>query len=138
MAITGYSSISYEAGEAVEARVGDIAELTADAAITKGTFVKLVTAGHVTTQNATVAGPVGIALNSVASGKIARVLISGIGTVTADATGVTVNDFIKPDANGKADVAALHTDDIVGIALNASGANGVAVVKLGLISKDST
>lgn len=130
MATTGYSSIKYEAGEVVDAKVGDIAELTADAAITKGTFVKLVTGGHASTQNATVTGPVGIALNSVASGAIARVLISGVGTVTADATGVTVNDYVTPDANGKAKKATYGTDKCIGFNMNTSGASGVSVVRL--------
>lgn len=137
--ITGFAGVSYKAGEVVDCTSNEIWELTTDAAITKGRFVKIVTAGHVTTQNATVAGHVGIALDDAsAAGKKIRVLVSGIGTVLADTNGTAIGDYVKPDANGKADVATYGTDDIVGLSYNASNPNGVAVVKLMMISKDST
>lgn len=137
MAITGFESIPYEAGENVRPTTGIVGELTAQAAITKGLFVKLVSDGKVNTQNGTIAGPVGIALGAAASGAKARVLIDGIGTVTVG-TEVKIGDYVKVDSNGKAAPATYGTDDIVGVTLAGAAAGGVAVVMLKAIGKDTT
>ena len=137
MAITGFNGIPYEAGENVRPTMSIVGELAAQAAITKGLFVKLVSDGKVNTQDATVAGPVGIALDAAASGANARVLIDGIGTVTVG-TEVKIGDYVKVDANGKAAPATYGTDDIVGITLGGAAAGGVAVVMLKAIRKDTT
>lgn len=136
MAIKGYASNPLKAGESLRAD-NIILTLEADDAITKGIFVELVTGGHCKAADATVGGPVGIALGSGVDGSFIQVLVAGIGSVTADATGVTIGDFIKPDANGKADVATYATDDIVALALSNSGAGGVAAVLLQSVSLDT-
>ena len=134
MAIKGFATNALVAGESIES--GNLIEyLEADETIAKGIFVELVTAGHVKAAKATVGGPIGIALKAGADGDVIPVLVRGIGTVTCDATGCALNDFIKPDANGKADVAAFGTDDIVALAVSAGAANGVAAVMLEAISK---
>ncbi len=135
MAIRGFASNTLVAGESLSAD-NLIVTLECDDTITKGIFVELVTAGHCKAADATVGGPIGIALGSGVDGSEIQVLVSGIGSVTADSTGVTIGDFIKPDASGHADVATYGTDAVVGLALNASGASGVAAVKLQAISPD--
>ena len=128
--VTGFDSITYEAGEAVGADSNEIWYLTTTAAVTKGTFVQLASAGTCAPATATVGGHVGIALKTVASGAVCPVLVAGYGTVTADATGVKIGEYVKPTAAAVASKATFGTDKIVGIAANASGANGVAVIKL--------
>lgn len=139
--ITGFDNITYEAGEAVGADSNEIWYLTATEAITKGLFVELgtgATSGKCEVADATVGGHIGIALKAAAaSGDVIPVLVAGYGTVTADATGVKIGDYIKPDSSGKADVAAIATDTVVALAANNSGAGGVAVVKLMMISLDT-
>ena len=136
MAIRGYATNALNAGESLRDD-NIILTLECDDTITKGIFVELVTGGHCKAADATVGGPVGIALGSGVDGSEIQVLIAGIGSVTADATGVTIGDYIKPDANGKADVATYATDDIVALALNNSGAGGVAAVLLQSVSLDT-
>jgi len=136
MAIRGYAINPLNAGESLRDD-NIILTLECDDTITKGIFVELVTGGHCKAADATVGGPVGIALGSGVDGSEIQVLIAGIGSVTADATGVTIGDYIKPDANGKADVATYATDDIVALALNNSGAGGVAAVLLQSVSLDT-
>ena len=136
MAIRGFASNTLNAGESLSAD-NLILTLECDDTIVKGIFVELVTGGHCKAADASVSGPIGIALASGVDGSFIQVLVAGIGSVTADATGVTIGDFIKPDSNGKADVATYGTDDIVAIALNNSGAGGVAAVKLQAISLDT-
>lgn len=128
--ITGFSSVNYEAGEAVGVDSNHIWQLTATAAITKGTFVAIAAGGTAAPQGATVASLVGIALADIASGSEGPVLVEGIGTVIADATGVSIGAFVKPDANGYASAAAYGAEGVVGIACNASGAGGAAVIRL--------
>ena len=136
MAIRGYATNALNAGESLRDD-NIILTLECDDTITKGIFVELVTGGHCKAADATVGGPVGIALGSGVDGSEIQVLIAGIGSVTADATGVTIGDYIKPDSNGKADVATYATDDIVALALNNSGAGGVAAVLLQSVSLDT-
>lgn len=136
MAIRGYATNALNAGESLRDD-NIILTLECDDTITKGIFVELVTGGHCKAADATVGGPVGIALGSGVDGSEIQVLIAGIGSVTADATGVTIGDYIKPDANGKADVATYASDDIVALALNNSGAGGVAAVLLQSVSLDT-
>ena len=128
--ITGFSSVNYEAGEAVGVDSNHIWQLTATAAITKGTFVAIAAGGPAAPQGATVASLVGIALADIASGSEGPVLVEGIGTVIADATGVSIGAFVKPDASGHASAAAYGDEGVVGIACNASGAGGAAVIRL--------
>ena len=136
MAIRGYATNALNAGESLRDD-NIILTLECDDTITKGIFVELVTGGHCKAADATVGGPVGIALGSGVDGTEIQVLVAGIGSVTADATGVTIGDYIKPDANGKADVATYASDDIVALALNNSGAGGVAAVLLQSVSLDT-
>ena len=136
MAIRGYATNALNAGESLRDD-NIILTLECDDTITKGIFVELVTGGHCKAADATVGGPVGIALGSGVDGSEIQVLVAGIGSVTADATGVTIGDYIKPDANGKADVATYTSDDIVALALSNSGAGGVAAVLLQSVSLDT-
>ena len=125
---TGYD-LAYEAGEAVHVEVGDIAYLEATAAVTKGTFVKI-SAGKVAPATAA-DGVVGIALADIASGKVGRVLINGVGTVTANEA-VVPGNLVAPTTAGKAAVAA-YGAAASGFVLNT--ASDVAVVRLMTITK---
>lgn len=136
MAIKGYASNTLNAGQSLRSD-NLIVQLEADNTITKGIFVELVTAGHVKAADATVGGHIGIALASGADGDVIPVMIAGIGTVTCDATGCALGDYIKPDANGKADVAALAADDICALALGTGAANGTVPVMLMMISANT-
>ena len=133
---TGFSGITYTAGESLLPD-NEIWWLESDATIAKGVFVELVTAGHFKLADATPAARVGISLAASTDGDIVPILVKGTGTVTADAVGVAIGDFVVPDAAGKADVATLNTTAVVGICKNASGAAGVAVVELMTVSIDT-
>jgi len=126
---TGFSGITYTAGESLMPG-NEIWYLESDGTIAKGVFVELVTAGHFKLAGVVPAAHIGIALKASVDGDVVPVLVKGTGTVTADATGVAIGDYVVSDVAGKADVATLGTSAVVGICKNASGAGGVAVVEL--------
>jgi hypothetical protein len=110
----------------------------ATAAITKGYFVVITP----TSSGPTVAlsagakptGAIGVALDAAtAANQVIRVCIDGMVSVQCDDTGVDAFDFVSSDANGKAEVATIGTDYVVGIALDAGAAKGVALIKLNQI-----
>ena len=133
---TGFSGITYTAGESLLPD-NEVWWLESDATIAKGLFVELVTAGHFKLADATPAAHIGISLAASVDGDVVPILVKGTGTVTADATGVAIGDYVVPDAAGKADVATLGTTGVCGLCKNASGAAGVAVVELMSISIDT-
>lgn len=110
-----------------------IMQLQADGTIAKGRIVELVTAGHVKQATATIAGPIGIALSNAVAGDNIPVMIQGIGSVSVDATGIAINDFITADASGNATKATFGTDEIVGIAVSAGAANGAVAMLINQI-----
>jgi hypothetical protein len=135
---TGFSGITYTAGESLLPD-NEIWWLESDATIAKGVFVELVTAGHFKLAGATPAAHVGISLKSSADGDVVPILVKGTGTVTTDATGTAIGDYVFPTAAGLADVATLGTTAVVGLCKNASGASGIAVVELMTVTtKEST
>lgn len=110
----------------------------ATAAITKGYFVVITP----TSSGPTVAlsagakptGAIGVALDAAAAANdVIRVCIDGMVSVKCDATGVNAFAFVSSDGNGKAEAATIGTDYVIGIALEAGAANGVALVKLNQI-----
>lgn len=134
--IKGYATKALKAGQSL--RSDNLIEyLEADDTIAQGIFVELVTSGHVKAADATVGGHIGIALGAGVDGDVIPVLVAGFGTVTCDATGCALNDYLKPDSSGKADVAAIATDTICALALGTGAANGVVPVKLMMISLDT-
>lgn len=134
MAAKGINDNPIVAGESLRAD-NLVVRLIANGAITKGTFVELVTDGHVKAATATVGGPIGIALESAAQANDEIVvLIEGIGSVTCDSTGCNLGDFLMPNASGNADVATLGTNTIVGLAVSDGPANGTVSVLLRMIT----
>ena len=111
----------------------------ASAAITKGYFVEITP----TSSGPTVAlydgakpdGVIGVALDAAAAANdVIRVCIDGMVSVQCDDTGVDAFDFVSSHASGKAEVATLGTDSVLGIALDAGAAKGVALIKLNQIT----
>ncbi len=116
-----------------------VIKATASAAITKGYFVEIEpkTAGPKVAlyDGAKPGGVVGVALDAAsASGDVIRVCIDGMVGVKCDATGVDAFDFVSSSSTGTAEVAVLATDYVLGIALDAGAANGVALIKLNQIT----
>ena len=80
-------------------------------------------------------GVIGVALDAAsASGDVIRVCIDGMVSVQCDATGVDVFDFVSSSNAGTAEVADIDVDYVLGIALDAGAANGVALIKLNHIT----
>jgi hypothetical protein len=110
----------------------------ATAAITKGYFVVITPASTGPTvaiyTGAKPAGVIGVALDAAAAANdVIRVCIDGMVSVQCDNTGVYAFAFVSSDGNGKAEAATIGTDYVVGIALDAGAAKGVALVKLNQI-----
>ena len=111
----------------------------ASAAITKGYFVVITPTSSGPTvaiyTGAKPAGVIGVALDAAAAANdVIRVCIDGMVSVKCDATGVDAFDFVSSSSAGTAEVATIGTDYVVGIALDAGAANGVALVKLNQIT----
>jgi len=88
-------------------------------------------AGQVDTADAT--GPyVGVLQNKPGSGEEARVVTLGHSLVVTDgsSTNIAAGDRLAADANGKAVKTTTDNDEIVGIALGASTADGVIIEML--------
>ncbi len=116
-----------------------VIKATASAAITKGYFVEITPSGAAPAvalyDGAKPGGVVGVALDAAsASGDVIRVCIDGMVGVKCDATGVDAFDFVSSSSTGTAEVAVLATDYVLGIALDAGAANGVALIKLNQIT----
>ncbi len=114
-----------------------VIKATASAAITKGYFVVITPTGTAVAiyTGAKPGGVVGVALDAAsASGDVIRVCIDGMVGVKCDATGVKAFDIVASTSTGTAEVAVLATDYVLGIALDAGAANGVALIKLNQIT----
>ena len=116
-----------------------VIKATASAAITKGYFVVIAPSGAAPAvalyAGAEPTGVVGVALDAAsASGDVIRVCIDGMVGVKCDATGVDAFDFVSSSNAGKAEVADIDADYVLGIALDVGAANGVALVKLNHIT----
>ena len=116
-----------------------VIKATSTAAITKGYFVEITPTGAAPTvalyDGAKPGGVVGVALDAAsATGQVIRVCIDGMVGVKCDATGVDAFDIVASTSTGTAEVAVLATDYVLGIALDAGAANGVALIKLNQIT----
>lgn len=116
-----------------------VIKATASAAIAKGYFVEIAPSGAsptvATYDGAEPAGVIGVALDAAAAQyDVIRVCIDGMVGVKCDATGVDAFDFVSSSADGKAEVADIDADYVLGIALDVGAANGVALVKLNHIT----
>ena len=116
-----------------------VIKATASGAITKGYFVEITPSGSAPTvaiyTGAAPTGVIGVALDAAsATGQVIRVCIDGMVGVKCDATGVDAFDFVSSSATGTAEVAVLDADYILGIALDAGAAAGVALIKLNHIT----
>ena len=116
-----------------------VIKATASAAITKGYFVVITPSGSAPTvaiyTGAKPAGVVGVALDAAsAAGQVIRVCIDGMVSVQCDDTGVDAFDFVSSSNAGKAEVANLEADYVLGIALDVGAAKGVALIKLNQIT----
>ena len=114
-----------------------VIKATSSAAITKGYFVVITPTGTAVAlyAGAEPGGVIGVALDAAsASGDVIRVCIDGMVGVQCDATGVKAFDFVSSTSDGTAEVAVLGTDYVLGIALDAGAANGVALIKLNHIT----
>ena len=114
-----------------------VIKATASAAITKGYFVVITPTGTAVAiyTGAKPGGVVGVALDAAsASGDVIRVCIDGMVGVKCDATGVKAFDFVSSSSAGTAEVADIEADYVLGIALDAGAANGVALIKLNQIT----
>jgi len=116
-----------------------VIKATASAAITKGYFVVIAPSGSTPAvalyAGAEPTGVIGVALDAAtAANQVIRVCIDGMVGVKCDATGVDAFDFVSSSATGTAEVATIGTDYVVGIALDAGAANGVALIKLNQIT----
>ena len=115
-----------------------VIKATASAAITKGYFVVITPTGAAPKvalyAGAEPAGVIGVALDAAAKDDVIRVCIDGMVGVKCDATGVDAFDFVSSSATGTAEVADIHADYVLGIALDVGAAKGVALVKLNHIT----
>lgn len=116
-----------------------VIKATASAAITKGYFVVITPASTGPTvalsAGAKPTGAIGVALDAAAAANdVIRVCIDGMVSVKCDATGVGAFDIVSSSSAGTAEVATIGTDYVIGIALEAGAANGVALVKLNHIT----
>jgi len=73
--------------------------------------------------------PVGVLQNKPTAGAAAQVRVLGISKVVSDgsSTNIAVGDYVGTDGNGKAVKKATDTDHVVGIALDASSADGTVI-----------
>ena len=116
-----------------------VIKATASAAITKGYFVVITPTGSAPTAaiytGAAPGGVIGVALDAAsAANQVIRVCIDGMVGVKCDGNGVDAFDFVASTTTGKAEVAILGTDYVLGIALDVGTANGVALIKLNQIT----
>ena len=115
-----------------------VIKATASAAITKGYFVVITPSGSAPTAalyaGAEPTGVIGVALDTAAQNAVLRVCIDGMVAVQCDATGVDAFDFVSSSSAGKAEVADIDADYVLGIALDVGAANGVALIKLNHIT----
>ena len=116
-----------------------VIKATASAAITKGYFVVITPTGSAPTvaiyTGAEPGGVIGVALDAASAlGDVIRVCIDGMVGVQCDGTGVDVFDFVSSSNAGTAEVADIDIDYVLGIALDAGAANGVALIKLNHIT----
>jgi len=115
-----------------------VIKATASAAITKGYFVVITPSGSTPAvalyTGAEPTGVIGVALDAAVKDDVIRVCIDGMVGVQCDATGVDAFDFVSSSATGTAEVADIDVDYVLGIALDAGAANGVALVKLNQIT----
>jgi len=116
-----------------------VIKATASAAITKGYFVVITPSGATPAvalyAGAEPTGVIGVALDAAAgSGDVIRVCIDGMVAVQCDDTGVDAFDFVSSSSAGKAEVADIDADYVLGIALDVGAAKGVALIKLNHIT----
>ena len=116
-----------------------VIKATASAAITKGYFVVITPTGSAPTvaiyTGAEPGGVIGVALDAASAlGDVIRVCIDGMVAVQCNDTGVDVFDFVSSSNLGKAEVADLEADYVLGIALDVGTAKGVALIKLNQIT----
>lgn len=106
----------------------------ADEAIAANRFVKVVTATGSPTNHVTLADQgekaIGVSRDAYASGKLVDVVYLGTAWVET-AENITAGDYIAPEADGKASVAAA-TEHVRGMALTDANSGGYVLVLLGV------